>query len=111
MNIDILDMAASYKVVIRQEKMKRETEKDVTDEDAIVVIVADVQEEQDKECEMVLEQIQGKVSENMECEMFLEQIQGKVSEDKECQMVLEHIPGKVSENMECEMVLEQTQGR
>lgn len=55
-------MAVSYKVIIKEEKMKRETEKELTEQDAIIAIVADLQEEQDKECETVLEQIQEKVS-------------------------------------------------
>ena len=62
MNVDILDMASSYKVVIRQDKLKQEEDKECTDHDAIIAIIADVQEEQGKECEMILEQIQGKVS-------------------------------------------------
>ena len=55
-------MAAAYKFEVHRYRLANEKETDVNDEDVTVSIMADLQEEQDKESEGILAQLQEKVN-------------------------------------------------
>ena len=61
-HVDILDMAAAYKFEVQRHRLTNEKGVDVGDEDVTVSVMADLQEEQDKESERILNQLQEKVS-------------------------------------------------
>lgn len=61
LHVDILDMAAAYKFEVHRYRLANEKETDVNDEEVTVSIMADLQEEQDKESEGILAQLQEKV--------------------------------------------------
>ena len=61
-HVDILDMASAYKFEVQRYRMTSEKESDVNDEEVTVSIMADLQEEQDKESEGILAQLQEKVT-------------------------------------------------
>lgn len=54
-------MATAYRVEIRRHKMSSEREQEVTSDDVHTSLVADLQEEQDREVEMIMNQLQDKV--------------------------------------------------
>ena len=62
LHVDILDMAAAYKFEVHRYRLANEKETDVNDEEVTVSIMADLQEEQDKESEGILAQLQEKVN-------------------------------------------------
>ena len=61
MHIDILDMAAAFKFEIRRAQLTARQEAEPGDDDVTVSLVADLQEEQDRESEAVLAQLSDKV--------------------------------------------------
>ena len=56
-------MAASYKFEVQRCRMSSKKEGEVNDEEVTVAIMADLQEEQDKESEGIMTQLQEKVCE------------------------------------------------
>ena len=60
-HIDILDMAAAYKFEVQRFRLTNEKGSEVDDEEVTVSIMADLQEEQDKESERMMAQLQEKV--------------------------------------------------
>ena len=62
LHVDILDMASAYKFEVQRYRLANEKETDVNDEAVTVSIMADLQEEQDKESEGILAQLQEKVN-------------------------------------------------
>ena len=56
-------MAASYKFEVQRYRMSSKKEGEVNDEEVTVAIMADLQEEQDKESEGIMTQLQEKVCE------------------------------------------------
>ena len=58
---DILDMAAVYKFEVQRHRLTSQKEREVDDEEVTVSIMADLQEEQDKESERIMTQLQEKV--------------------------------------------------
>ena len=64
LHVDILDMAAAYKFEVHRYRLANEKETDVNDEEVTVSIMADLQDEQDKESEGILAQLQDKVTEH-----------------------------------------------
>ena len=62
LHVDILDMAAAYKFEVHRYRLANEKKTDVNDEEVTVSIMADLQEEQDKESEGILAQLQEKVN-------------------------------------------------
>lgn len=59
-HIDILDMAAAYKFEVQRHRLTNQKGGDVDDEAVTVSMMADLQEEQDKESEQVINQLQEK---------------------------------------------------
>ena len=55
-------MAAAYKFEVHRYRLANEKETDVNDEEVTVSLMADLQEEQDKESEGILAQLQEKVN-------------------------------------------------
>lgn len=62
LHVDILDMAAAYKFEVHRYRLANEKETDMNDEEVTVSIMADLQDEQDKESERILAQLQEKVN-------------------------------------------------
>lgn len=62
LHVDILDMASAYKFEVQRYRLANEKETDVNDEEVTVCIMADLQEQQDKESEGILAQLQEKVN-------------------------------------------------
>ena len=61
LHVDILDMAAAYKFEVQRYRLSSEKEGEVNDEEVTVAMMADLQEEQDKESAGVLGNLQEKV--------------------------------------------------
>ncbi|RMX39987.1 hypothetical protein pdam_00022972 [Pocillopora damicornis] len=61
LHVDILDMAAAYKFEVQRYRLGSEKEGEVNDEEVTVAMMADLQEEQDKESAGVLGNLQEKV--------------------------------------------------
>ena len=61
-HIDVLDMAAAYKFEVQRQRLTNKKGSEVDDEEVTVSIMADLQEEQDKESERIMTQLQEKVS-------------------------------------------------
>ena len=57
----LLQEAASVKAPGRKKRLERETKKSVTFDEVIVSIMADLQQQQDKESEIVIQQLPEKV--------------------------------------------------
>lgn len=62
LHVDILDMAAAFKFEVQRHRLTNEKGVDVGDEDVTVSIMADLQEEQGKESERIMSELQEKVS-------------------------------------------------
>ena len=62
MHVDILDMAAAFKFEVQRHRLANEKGVDVGDEHVTVSIMADLQEEQGKESERIMNELQEKVS-------------------------------------------------
>lgn len=60
-HIDILDMASAFKFEVQRHRLTNEKGSEADDEEVTVSIVADLQEEQDKESEGIMNQLQEKV--------------------------------------------------
>lgn len=69
LHVDILDMASAYKFEVQRYRLANEKEADVNDEEVTVSMMADLQEEQDKESEGILAQLQEKVNTETSYEM------------------------------------------
>lgn len=61
LHVDILDMAAAYKFEVQRYRLSSEKEGEVNNEEVTVAMMADLQEEQDKESAGVLGNLQEKV--------------------------------------------------
>lgn len=62
LHVDILDMAAAFKFEVQRHRLANEKGVDMGDEDVTVSIMADLQEEQGKESERIMNELQEKVS-------------------------------------------------
>ena len=69
--MSILEMAISLKYIIREELLQASAEKDVSLDDIIVSLMADLQQKQDEETRTVFESLPGKVIKYSSCKFKL----------------------------------------
>lgn len=65
LHVDILDMAAAFKFEVQRHRLANEKGVDMGDEDVTVSIMADLQEEQGKESERIMNELQEKSQEDL----------------------------------------------